>query len=66
MKYMKNNKLNIILNSINSIYVSYVFNYINNIEAGNVGSEGKYKEINGDFCLPLFLSILTSSYIFLL
>lgn len=47
---MKNNKLNILLHSINSVcihiqYISYVFNYMNTIEAKNFGSEDKYKVI---------------------
>lgn len=44
---MKNNKLNILLHSISSVcihiqYISYVFNYMNTIEAKNFGSEDKY------------------------
>ena len=48
---MKNNKLNIILLPINSIYIPYIFNYMNTFETGNFGSEDKYKVI-----MRIFLS----------
>lgn len=46
---MKNNKLNIILHSINSMYIPYIFNYMNTFKTGNFGSEDKCKVIMGIF-----------------
>ena len=65
---MKNNKLNILLHSISSVcihiqYISYVFNYMNTIEAKNFGSEDKYKVIMRIF-LKLEMSSATSLKLF--